>query len=416
MRCFRTFGPLLDSCCRRVRVALFGVAAVVFTCFPVLAQDPVTVKQMASPAPASSITGNLVASDSGLYLSWLEARPDGHAFRFAMWDGQEFNEARTIRTSDAFFANWADFGSMLPFANDRLAAHWLEKAANGTYQYDIWMSHSDDGGTTWSPAQRPHRDGTLSEHGFVSLAEYGTSGFAGVWLDGRKFRKGARDNEMSLMFTTFADGRFQDEHQLDGRICECCQTGMARTADGLLVAYRDRSPDEIRDISVVRHADGVWTEPVTLHEDGWEIPGCPVNGPQVVADGDRVAVAWFSGADGDPRVQVKFSRDSGASFDEVMRVDDGRPAGRVDIELLGGEAIVTWLERGGEGAEGAVKLRRLLPPDGLGPSHPIAHTGSGRASGFPRMAVFRGDVYVTWTEAYARQGPSQVRVAKVLIE
>ena len=392
-----------------------GITVVLFACAPVRAQQPFTVEPLVSPAPGSSLTGNLVASDTGLYLSWLESLNEGHAFRFATWDGQTFSEPLTIHTSDAFFANWADFGSMLPFADDRLAAHWLEKAANGTYQYDIWMSLSDDGGTSWSPPQRPHRDGTLSEHGFVSLAEYGTSGFAGVWLDGRKFRKGARDNEMSLMFTTFADGGFQAEHQLDGRICECCQTGMARTADGLLIAYRDRSSDEIRDISVIRYADGTWTEPVTLHEDGWKIPGCPVNGPQVVADGDRLAVGWFSAAGGEPRVQAKFSGDSGASFGEVMRVDDGQPVGRVDIEMLGGATVMTWLERG-EGGEGAVKIRQLSPSGGPSPSHQIAHTGSGRASGFPRMAVFGGDIYVTWTEAYTREGSSQVRIAKVMIE
>jgi hypothetical protein len=32
------------------------------------------------------------------------------------------------------------------------------------------------------------------------------------------------------------------------------------------------------------------------------------------------------------------------------------------------------------------------------------------------MAVFGGDVYVTWTEAYTRAGPSQVRIAKVKVE
>ncbi|HJO37513.1 MAG: sialidase family protein [Vicinamibacterales bacterium] len=396
-------------------LALAVTCVVVAT--PARADDAVKLRALASPAPASSITGNLVAAESGLYLSWLEARSDGpgHRFQFAVWDGEAFSAPRTIRTSDRFFANWADFGSMLPLADGRLAAHWLEKAAGGTYQYDIWMSLSDDGGETWSAPDRPHRDGTLSEHGFVSLTGYGESGLAGVWLDGRQFKQGASDNEMALMFTTYTDGRFQTERLLDGRVCECCQTGMARTADGLLVAYRDRSADEVRDISIIRYADGAWTDPVTLHDDGWQIPGCPVNGPQLAADGGQVAVAWFTGEGGDPRVQVKFSDDSGVTFGGAVRVDDGRPVGRVDIEHARGSAIVSWLERGDEG-EAEVKFRRVTSSGEVDASHAIARTGAGRASGFVRTAVFKGDVYVTWTEAYSREGASQVEIAKVVFE
>jgi hypothetical protein len=421
IRDYRTSGTARCDVCALARrfpsLALALAVAFAAVATPARADDAVTLRALASPAPASSITGNLVASDTGLYLSWLEARSGGtgHAFRFATWDGEAFSEPRTIRTSDAFFANWADFGSMLPFGDGRLAAHWLEKAAGGTYQYDIWMSLSDDGGQTWSVPERPHRDGTLSEHGFVSLIDDGESGFAGVWLDGRQFRQGASDNEMSLMFTTYADGRFQRERLLDGRVCECCQTGMARTADGLLIAYRDRSEDEVRDIAIIRHADGAWTDPVTVHDDVWQIPGCPVNGPQVAAEGDRVAVAWFTGEGGDPRVQVKFSDDSGATFGDAVRVDDGRPVGRIDIEQRGDSAIVSWLERGDEG-EAEVKLRRVTSSGELGPSHAVARTGAGRASGFVRTAVFQSDVYVTWIEAYSRQGESQVQIAKVVFE
>jgi len=379
------------------------------------ANEVVTVHPLVSPAPVASLTGNLVASDSKLYLSWLESRGDGHAFRFAAWDGETFSEPMTIRISDAFFANWADFGSLLPLENGQLAAQWLEKAADGTYQYDIWMSLSDDQGKTWSQPERPHRDGTLSEHGFVSLTRHGATGLAGVWLDGRKFQKGASNNEMSLMFTTLEDGVFKEEQLLDGRVCECCQTTMARTESGLVVAYRDRSPDEIRDISVVRYVENAWTDPVTLHADGWQIPGCPVNGPQVATKGDQVAIAWFTGAGGERRVQAKFSQDGGASFEEVMRVDDGQPIGRVDIEMVGSEAIVTWLERT-EAGEGIVQFRRLSPSTGPGPSQTIAQTGGGRASGFPRMAVFGDEIFVTWTEAYTRNGDSQVQIARISSE
>lgn len=44
-----------------------------------------------------------------------------------------------------------------------------------------------------------------------------------------------------------------------------------------------RSCQEVRDMSVVRFAGGRWTEPRTVARDGWQINGCPVNGPAIAA-------------------------------------------------------------------------------------------------------------------------------------
>ena len=377
--------------------------------------DSGSVEKLLSPAPAASLTGNLVASGDALYLSWLEELPHGHALRFSVLEGTTFSEPRTIHTSDEFFANWADFASMAPLADGRLVAHWLEKAAKGTYQYDIWTSLSDDAGRTWDAPARLHRDGTLSEHGFVSLVGYGDAGFAGVWLDGREFREGADGNAMTLRFTTFEDGEIQDDTLLDARVCECCQTTMARTTDGFFVAYRDRSPDEIRDIGFVRYANGTWTEPATLHDDGWQIAGCPVNGPQVAAQHGHVAVAWFTAAGDEGKVQVVFSDDDGASFGAPVRIDEGHPVGRVDIEAVGDGVVVSWIERG-EGGRGAVKLRRVSASGTMTAPISLGETSAGRASGFPRMAMVDAEVFVTWTETYAGERPSRVQIAKVAFD
>ncbi len=286
------------------------------------AADALRVVSLKSPAPEQSMTPFLTATQNGMWLSWLERVEGGHALKFSTWDGHGFGRPSTIHTSDRFFANWADFSSILSFGDGRLAAHWLEKAAENTYEYDVFIALSDDGGKSWSTPEKPHRDGTFSEHGFVSLVADDASGFSAVWLDGRQFEKGASDNEMNLRYTRFDGKAFTEDIVLDGRVCECCQTGMARTEVGLFVAYRDRSADEteIRDISYVRQIDGQWTEFKTLHEDGWEIQGCPVNGPQVAASGNRLAVAWFSGSSSEPKVQLLISEDGGAGFGKPIRI------------------------------------------------------------------------------------------------
>jgi hypothetical protein len=169
------------------------------------------------------------------------------------------------------------------------------------------------------------------------------------------------------------------------------------TASGPLVAYRDRTEDEIRDSSVVRQVNGAWTPPVTVHNDGWQIAACPVNGPAVEARGDTVAIAWFTGAQDTARVRVAFSVDGGATFSGVLRIDGGAPAGRVGIALDDrGDAIVSWLERVPPDAA-EVRVRRVSRSGTMGTPFTISRTSAARASGFPRI-VRRGDALIAaWT-------------------
>jgi hypothetical protein len=228
---------------------------------------------------------------------------------------------------------------------------------------------------------------------------------------------------MMLVTTTIGhDGTLGPELALDDRVCECCQTAAALTDAGPIIVYRDRSPDEVRDIYVIRQVDGRWTSPKPVFSDGWRIPACPVNGPAIAADGDRVVVAWFTGAGDTARVRVAFSDNAGASFSLPTRVDNGNPIGRVDVVLQpDGSALVSWLERttvpaaqGGVGAEGAeVRVRRVRPEGTLAQWATIARSTAARASGFPRMAATaRGDVYFAWTAA---GNPSIVRVARAIV-
>ena len=208
-------------------------------------------------------------------------------------------------------------------------------------------------------------------------------------------------------------GEAGPEYTLDARVCDCCQTDVALTDAGPVIVYRDRSPDEVRDIHVVRWDGAAWSEPRPVHRDGWVIPGCPVNGPAVDARSGAVAAAWFSAPDDEPRVQVAFSRDAGATFGPPIRVDHGRPLGRTDVVLArDGSALVLWLEEAGNGI-GELRLRRAYPDGSLGPSHTLSTTRSARASGFPQLLPLGDDGLVAaWTEA-SDEGPVAVRVARL---
>lgn len=407
---------------RRLHHRVLGVlaAALCAACSRDAPSVLLVVEELDLPAGVGSGEPFLSSAGDTAYLSWLEATSDGaHALRFARYESGSWTEPTVIAESGRFFVNWADFPSVSTGPDGSLWAHWLERGRGGGYDYGIRIVHSRDGGSSWSQPWTPHEDGTATEHGFVSTARMGDQlGF--LWLDGRQYASAPNGalptDEMALYFRAAgAEGPAGPETLVDARVCDCCQTDMAVTDAGPVAVYRDRSPEEIRDIRIIHFRDGVWQEGRIVHDDGWETGACPVNGPAVAARGDRVAVAWFTAAGDVPRVKVAFSDDGGERFDDPITIDGGNPAGRVDVVMLeDGAALVSWLERtGGEFAE--VRVRRVQANGRAdGPVRMSSSSGE-RASGFPRMTrTGDGVVLVAWTDV-AELAP-RVRLARVELQ
>ena len=259
-----------------------------------------------------------------------------------------------------------------------MAAHWLQKSAASTYAYDVRLAFSRDQGRTWSASVTPHHDGTRTEHGFASLFPMPGQGLGVVWLDGRQMKEGAHEGmdggNMSLRGAMFApDGSQAAEMSIDDRVCECCPTAAAVTANGPIVAFRNRTTDEIRDIYVSRLVGGRWTEPVPVHRDNWKIAACPVNGPALSARGPDVAIAWFTAQGEQGHVYAAFSSNAGETFSAPIRIDDVGAVGRVDVELLAdGSAAVTWIEFADQRSE--FRIRRAERGGSRSPS--LAVSGS----------------------------------------
>ncbi|MYI84671.1 MAG: exo-alpha-sialidase [Rhodothermaceae bacterium] len=381
---------------------------------------PFSFQDIDSPAGPGSTTPSLHTTNEGVVLlSWVEPHVEGgHVLRFSRLEHDAWSAPKTIAQGEDWFVNWADFPSLISLDDGTLAAHYLVKSAEATYAYDVHVTQSLDGGQTWSPSVIPHTDGTQTEHGFVSMLPASDGRLFAAWLDGRE-TGGGHDGHgprgaMTLRAATLNHaGTLYDETLLDERICECCQTSAARTTNGLVVAYRDRSDEEIRDIAVVRWQNGTWSTPQTVHEDRWHILGCPVNGPALAAAGDQIALAWFTAAQDTRRIKLSFSADEGLSFGAPVQVDDGSPIGRLDTILLqDGSALVSWIENTDDGAE--IRVRRVYPDGTPDASSVVAATSASRASGVPRITRNGNAVYIAWTEAGT---PPSVRtaVAKLLV-
>lgn len=215
----------------------------------------------------------------------------------------EWSEPKTVTHRENLFVNWADFPSAVALSNGTLAAHWLEINGDAAYQYDVKIAMSNDDGKTWGDPFIPHEDRSQREHGFVTLLPGQDGALTAIWLDGRNYDTYASqdvvENAMQLRARAInSEGAMKSDSLLDARTCTCCQTSAVITEkDSILVVYRDRSPGEIRDISIVRKAEGEWSAPYSVAQDGWHIEGCPVNGPAIDAKRGRTVVAWFTAAD-----------------------------------------------------------------------------------------------------------------------
>lgn len=337
----------------RFPIALAATAALIAACSPAPdpSATPPTIEAITLPALAGSLGANLVrTADERIVLSWLEPADAGHALRFATLVEGSWSAPLTVATGDDWFVNWADFPSVVPLAGDALAAHWLVRRPSGGYAYDIYTALSADGGTSWSAPARPHSDDTDTEHGFVTI--YPRRDGAGlVWLDGRNTGVPGAAAGMTLRAGTLRpDGSMADAAEVDGLICDCCQTDVAISTDGPVAVYRDRTPEETRDIYVSRYVDGRWQDGRPVAKDGWTIPGCPVNGPVIASHGAELAVAWFTNAGDTARVRLARSADAAKTFGAPVDVATGRAVGRVGLVLLeDGTAIVSWLRSAGNG-------------------------------------------------------------------
>jgi hypothetical protein len=389
------------------------IAGAVLLLAGLLATGPSPVTRIDPPAKPGALGPNLTLDGKTVLLSWLEPPHPGvkpqegnYALRFSRLENRRWSEPATVASGTDFFANWADFPSVTPDARGRLLAHWAAKSGGEKYSYDVRLAFSKDRGRTWKLLGTAHDDKTPTEHGFVSAVPEGDR-MRLFWLDGRETAGGS--GAMALRTAVVGDAVGKSE-VLDGKVCDCCQTGAAATADGPAVVYRDRSDGEIRDVAVVRRIGNRWTPPKPVHHDGWEIGGCPVNGPAIAAGGRRVAVAWYTQAADRPRVEVAFSNDAGASFGPAVVVDARAPLGRVDVVLDGnGDALVLWVAS--EGKSAAIRLARVTPAGRVGPAVSVAPTEASRSSGFPRVERAGDTLVVAWVEA---SGPSRLRAATIL--
>lgn len=381
-----------------------------------------TVQTWALPAEQGSLGPDLArAPDGRLLLSWIK-RTEGrrNVLQFASYtelDGWQ-SQPRTVAVGNSLLANAADTPHIAATPDGALWMQWLQTLPESPSGYDVVLARSKDGGMRWEQITRVNSDGTATEHGFASLWPVGEDALGVAWLDGREQANAgehATHNDGSTQLRAnlfdFNLNRGTDT-VVDPRTCDCCQTAVVTTDRGPLLAWRDRSDDEVRDIAVARFENGVWRAPVPVHADGWKVESCPVSGPAMAALGHNVVLGWYSEAGGSPLLQLTRSSNAGDSFDTpVVLEKEATTLGRIALGLDAQQVWVAWLRETNNGQ--TLMLARYAPD--LSKRLQLLEVANlaakGMASGYPKLVVGQDMAWLVWTDV--SNGVPQLKGARI---
>jgi BNR repeat-like domain len=369
-----------------MRVALLLTAAIAAS------GQTLSITPLANPAGSGSTEPAwTVGADESAILSWIERGKDGaEALRFAQRRGQTWMETRTVIDHRRFFKHPAEAPAVL-MAGKRWFAHWVEMPNPSSEAEFVYLSSSSDG-VSWASPVQAHRDHSQVQHGLASMLAEPDGGVSIFFLESLKGDDGPTYLMRSLVD---AGGKMVNEERLDADVCSCCPITAVKTAKGVLLAYRDHTQNNIRDISILRFENGKWSAPKTLNADNWQIDACPVNAAAAAANGSRVAVSWYTAAQNSPRVLMALSSDSGATFAKPITVSTARAHGYTSAALDESDnAIVSWIEQGANGSR--ILARRITAAGAAGPVLEVAK-GDRAALGYPKLVRAGREIMIAWT-------------------
>ena len=356
-----------------------------------------------TPTNKNSLAPNLCSFGNHFALSWIERNKDGEAkLQMATWNGSEFDEIRLIAKSKEMFANWADIPSLVKAPSGDLYAHWLNRIGNETYAYGIQIERSIDHGKSWQSLGWLHNDTSATEHGFVSLIPEDRHVRA-FWLDGRQMKK---PTGKMMLRTAILDGnKIKSAHMVDDDVCTCCPTAAIQLPSGSAVVYRDRLPQEIRDISLVHLKNDGWSKPSRIQKDNWVMPGCPVNGPSIATNGNIIAVSRFTVIKNKAKIILKLFKDGQVKSGKEIILDENVPVGRCVTVCSKDSVYNIWI--GVDKNQSVLRMAEVSLFGKIKRKMTLVPIDEDRSSGMPRAIFINNYLWVSWTDS------NQVRLGRL---
>jgi hypothetical protein len=292
-----------------------------------------------------------------------------------------------------------------------------------TGQPEVRAARSADGGRSFAKAVTIHAGGLMGSRGWSSVAVAPNGEAHLAWLDTRNgappikkdgaaaaaHQHGASSTRQDVFHAIWRPGGDPVEGAVTTSVCFCCKTSTAVSRDGVtLVAFRHIYPTNLRDMAVARSTgeDHAFDAPVRVSQDGWQLTGCPEDGPALAVDDDNmVHIAWptITGPDASRKgIFYASSSDEGRSFGPRIRLDEGtdvKHAQHPQLAATGRSVVAVWDETSPAGAR--IRARALTPAGGTNPSPQLSAVVAVSEPGpvtYPAIAVTTNGYVVFWTE------------------
>ncbi|HUO34722.1 MAG TPA: sialidase family protein [Candidatus Acidoferrum sp.] len=285
-------------------------------------------------------------------------------------------------------------------------ALWQEQGTDGLLK--IMSARSLTWGESFDKPVQVSDKGAHAYRGFPSIGVAPNGDIYAVWLDERDVTNPGQDtSSVYLARSTDQGATFGQNVRVGEQTCPCCRPTLAFGANGeVFVAWRRVFAGEIRNMVVSTSRDGgsTFAEPVTVHDDGWKINGCPDSGPSLAESNGSLWIAWTTaGKDDRARIYVSNSEDSAHSFKNPVKISGGvldpnHPA------IKAGSDGTLWVVFQGRApsADGNWSKTQayIVHIDKNGdPSQPAPIPGSNNSISYPRIALGNGgQIFVAWTQ------------------
>jgi len=265
----------------------------------------------------------------------------------------------------------AVLGRSLPSGRE-ITVLWTAREGAGT---SIKLARSADGGRSFA-AVMPLVSGAAGARGWPALAVDQAGNAHAIWLDHRGMvpstgdaashahgpeatAPGTKDSSIAAQKSGlyYASSRAAAARAVQGReiakgVCYCCKTALAVRDNRLYAAWRHVYPGNLRDMAFTTSSNGgrTFAAPVRVSHDGWEIDGCPDDGPAIAVDARRaVRMVWPTVIPGaSPRGAIFYaSSTDGRTFTRRVQVPTlgslkpSHPTLALDAH---GRVVVTWDE------------------------------------------------------------------------
>jgi hypothetical protein len=310
-----------------------------------------------------------------------------------------------------------------PDGRPSIVVLWTARGEGGTA---LVTARSTDGGRTFGPTTALPGVTAAGNRGWESLVAGSNDRLFALWLDHRDAAQGrahthhqhgsgpaaaagpdstdgAARAQRSQLFVGSLDGAIAPRGIARG-VCYCCRTALATGRDGAIyAAWRHVYAGNQRDVAFTQSRDGgrSFAEPVRVSEDGWQLDGCPENGPALsVTASNHVHVVWptlVRDARGETLRLFHASSRDGRRFTPRVELPTSGAAYHPQIIVLpDGSLLAAWDELAA--GKRHVRVARGEPDAGGGFAFALV-TGAGELPGaYPALAVTASHAVVAWAQ------------------